>query len=98
MDNSGGARIEKGAYKGACYREVAALTPVSLILPMLALVIAMEPAAAASVRETDLRVECHTKNVPDDQVADCVAALKDCMKSKTLKQCEADIFSEATPD
>jgi hypothetical protein len=71
---------------------------MNLVLPMLALIIGLEPAVAAAAKETDLRAECHAKSVPDDQLDDCVTALKDCMKSKTLKQCEGDIFSDATPD
>ena len=72
----------------------------SLVRPMLALVVVAQPAVAASTKEPDLRADCQSANVPADQLADCVAAMKECMKSKTLKQCEAEILNpnEGTPD
>ena len=67
---------------------------------LLALSIAITSAKAAQVDEKKLQADCKSVHVPDDQLPDCVAALSECIKSKTLKQCEAEIFSsdQATPD
>jgi hypothetical protein len=67
---------------------------------VIAFSVAATSAKAAPVGEEKLRADCKSVHVPDDQIADCVAALIECTKSKTLKQCEAEIFSsdEGTPD
>jgi hypothetical protein len=72
----------------------------STIWLLLALSISITSAKAAPVEEEKLRADCKSVHVPDDQLPDCVAALSECIKSKTLKQCEAEIFSpdEGTPD